>query len=661
MSCGLKLLRRKTVILYTNLKIKLLISFIIIFTTAFFQITNEQTIVAEIEEENPPYKYEPSPDPKRILGIISVSGYTEQPNSNYYITLGENLHIKTEVERTPWSNFLLASRYHWWQSTDGITWTEVEKKFNGNSSLNLTPTKLGRTYYQLSTSYVLPFPHVIGSVFYSKVATVDVSPQPIPAKNVKVHTRADYLFNIDSNITRSATFAYSTSTPFNTTESTKWSVDKPELATVDDDGHVFANTRGKSGIVKVIATINNKDSTVVSDSKEITIGNGLIDRAIPEGKKARFEIQGLKDDEREDELSNITINWYKQINSQQMELVKSKSNPTFNDIFYETQRVHPEDDNSKYYAQIVVKQAKGNDDSVLIGPATLKVLPPNDPKVEISSTITNVTFDTNNTETQLNDVTNGDWINYSVNLYNNSRRAIHDSYITLPLHWDTQIESIKIGSTEISNSDYSISTNEKNQILKINLNNLDMHQEKSLFIATTVKNINDRESFNSQIEFHGLDPDSDKYASQGDKLNINYINNQLTASIKELHFEPITLFNHNNLKYRISANNDPNEVVSINDQRRKRRPLKLYLKQATNFINKDNSLIELPANLRYYNGKSFTSLTNKTLIGETTYGQVFNSIKWHKDQGPLLHMNSNNPIPGNYSSQLTWQFEDSIT
>jgi hypothetical protein len=86
----------------------------------------------------------------------------------------------------------------------------------------------------------------------------------------------------------------------------------------------------------VIATINNKDSTVVSDSKEITIGNGLIDRAIPEGKKARFEIQGLKDDEREDELSNITINWYKQINSQQMELVKSKSNPTFNDIFYET-------------------------------------------------------------------------------------------------------------------------------------------------------------------------------------------------------------------------------------------------------------------------------------------------------------------------------------
>ncbi|QFR69558.1 hypothetical protein [Companilactobacillus paralimentarius] len=83
--------------------------------------------MAEIEEENPPYKYEPSPDPKRILGIISVSGYTEQPNSNYYITLGENLHIKTEVERTPWSNFLLASRYHWWQSTDGTTWTEVEK------------------------------------------------------------------------------------------------------------------------------------------------------------------------------------------------------------------------------------------------------------------------------------------------------------------------------------------------------------------------------------------------------------------------------------------------------------------------------------------------------------------------------------------------------
>ena len=650
-------------ILYTNLKIKLLISFIIIFTTAFFLITNEQTIIAETEESNPPYKFKPSPDQKRILGVISVSGYTEQPKDHYYIMQGSNLNIKTEVERTPWSNPLLMQRYYWWQSTDGKDWTEVEKRFNGNSSLNVTLNKTGRIYYQVVTSFTPIYTtHAKDrNIFYSKIATVDVEREPVSAKEVKVHTRADYLFNIDSNITRSTTFAYSTFNPINTTEPTKWSVDKPDLATVNEDGRITANTKGKSGTVKVTGTINNKDNTVVSDSKEITIGNGLTDRITHEGKKARFEILGLAGESRDDELGNVTINWYKQIGSQQKELVKSETNPTSNDIFYETQRVRPEDNNSKYYAEIVVKQARGNDNSVLIGPATLNVLPPNDPKVEISSTITNGTFDTSNTEAQLNDVINGDWINYSIDLYNNSQRDVHDSYVTLPLHLDTQIESIKIGSTEIDNSDYSLSTNEKNQILRINLNNLDMHQEKSLFIATTVRNINERESFDSQIDFHGLDPDSDEYTNQGNKLNINYINNQLTASIKDLHFEPITLFNHNNLKYRISANNDPNEVISIDDQRRKRRPLKLFLKQESDFQNKDNKLIKLPADLRYYNGDSFTSLTNKTLISETTYGQIFNSIKWHKDQGPLLHMNNSNPIPGNYSSKLTWQFEDSIT
>ncbi|GEO58854.1 hypothetical protein [Companilactobacillus bobalius] len=649
-------------ILYTNLKIKLFISFIIIFTTAFFLITNEQTIIAETEESNPPYKFKPSPDAKRFLGIgpITTSGYTEQPKEHYYIILGEKLHIETNVERTPLSNFLLVARYHWWQSTDSITWNEVDKKSNGNSSLDLIPTTVGKTYYQLSTSYVIPHAF-IGSIFYSKVATVDVEREPISAKNVKVHTKADYLFNIDSNITRGTTFAYSTSNPFNATESTKWSVDKPDLATVNGDGHISANTNGKSGIVKVTGTINNKDNTIVSDSKEITVGNGLIDRTAHEGKKARFEIQGLDGNERDDELGDVTINWYKQVNSQQMELVKSETNPASNDIFYETHRVHPEDNNSKYYAEIVVKQAKSNDNSVLIGPATLTVLPPNDPKVEISSTITNKTLNTDYSGTQLNEVIDGDELNYNIDLYNNSKRDIHDAYITLPLHLYTQIEHIKVDDAEIDNSDYLLTTNEKNQILRINLNDFIAHHEKNIFIEIKVKNIHERESFDSQIDFHGLDPDSDEYTSQGNKLNINYINNQLTASVKDLHFEPITLFTHNNLKYRISANNDPNEVISIDDQRRKRRPLKLFLKQESDFENKDNKSIKLPADLRYYNGDSFTSLTNKTLINETTYGQIFNSIKWHKNQGPLLHINNSNPIPGDYSSKLTWQFEDSIT
>lgn len=640
------------------MKIKLLFSFIIIFTTVLLLITNIQPVFADIEEPTYTPKFEPSPDAKRLLGVLTTSGYTKQPNSNYYINLGRKLHIKTDVERTAWSNFLLVPHYHWWQSTDGKNWNEVDKKINGNSSLNFTPTKVGRTYYQLNTVYVVPFTGIGTSYFYSKVATVDVTPKPIPAKEIKVTTKDDYLFNIGSDITRGTTFAYSSYTPFNATEPTIWSVDKPELATVDEDGHVFANTKGISGTAKIIGTVNNKDNTVISDSKDITIGNGLVDQAVPEGKKARFEIQESTSDERENETGKINIEWYKQVGSQDKELVKTENTPT-NKVSYETPRVSPKDDGTKYFAKINVKQEDGVN-SALIGPATLKVLPPNDPKVEISSIVTNETFNRDNTDTNLNEVTNEDVINYQIDLYNNSKRAIHNSHIILPLHLGTNLESIKVNNEEINNSEYSLRTNENNQELRINLNSLDIHQEKELSISTTVKNIIDRESFDYRISFHGLDVDSDDYTSHGEEMNINYINDKLTSSFKELNFEPITLFESNKLKYRISKNNTPNEVVSIDDQRRDRHPLKLYLKQITGFKNKTNQTMELPVHLRYYRKDSFEPLNNKVLVRETKLGQLFNSIKWHKDEGPLLHVNTNNLTTGDYSSQLIWQFEDSV-
>jgi hypothetical protein len=612
--------------IYTNFRIRLLFGFIVLFTAGFSLITNEQTTIAGTEDPDTPHKFNPSPDLKRFLGITRVSGYSEQPRDNYYITSGDKLHIKTEVDRTPWSNFLLSPRYHWWQSFDGETWFVVEKGINGKSSLNFVPTRTGRAYYQLDTSYVIPYTTVAGSTFYSKVATVDVSPQPVAAKRMEINTRDNYLFNIDSNITRNTTFAYSISDPLNATESPQWNIDKKDLATVDEDGHVFANTKGNSGIAKITGTIYNKDNTKVSASKEIIVGNGLLNQSVPEGKKAYFEIQGSNDDEREDTVGDVVVNWYEQIGSQQKKLVKTQTNPT-DKAFYETPRVHPQDNGKKYYAEIIAKQGK-NSSNVLLGPATLKVLPPNDPRLEVSTTLINKTSSQNNTDTQLNDVINDDELNYDIDLYNNSKRDIHNSYITLPLHLDTQIENIKIDGIEIANSDYSLTTNEKNQLLNIKLGDFDnSHKEKKVFISTTVKNINKRESFDSRVDFFGLDPDSDEYTSQGKDLNINYINNKLNFSLKSLNFEPITIFDQNTLKHRLPEENDPNEMISIDDQRRDRKRIALYLTQNTSFI---DGAKELPVDLRYYEGNSFKSLYNTVLVHETTPGEIFKSIKWLK-------------------------------
>jgi hypothetical protein len=66
-------------------------------------------------------------------------------------------------------------------------------------------------------------------------------------------------------------------------------------------------------------------------------------------------------------------------------------------------------------------------------------------------------------------------------------------------------------------------------------------------------------------------------------------------------------------------------MISIDDQRRDRKRIALYLTQNTSFI---DGAKELPVDLRYYEGNSFKSLYNTVLIHETTPGEIFKSIKW---------------------------------
>lgn len=629
--------------------IKLLFTLVVMFTTFFVVLTNEQIIVADSSNTYTP-KYAPSPGPKRILGVLTNTAYVTQPQPDYYITAGDTLKIRTDIDWPFWYTPPLFTHYTWWQSTDGKSWSKASNSINGHKYLNLK-TDISSpeiTYYQLNTLFPI-------WSYASQVATVHVLPQPINATDIKIETDSNYLFNINNNIVNNKTIARAQKFPINSTEPVNWSTDRPDLATIDKDGVITANTVGNSGIVNVIGTIQNVDGTTVQGHKEINIGGGLTNQSVAFGKCATFKLQGTDENSRDETNGNITVKWYKQPSGQKKELVATENNPV-GQIAYTTSKVTTKDNDSQYYAQIIVNNTKK---SVTTRAATLTVLPPNDPDVQITTALSNRDFNINNTDTVINDVTSNDHLDYHLNLTNNSKRSIHDSYLLLPLHLNTSVDNIKVNNQEINPQDISTTTNNDRQQLKINLHNLVMHEKKTLDVSTTVGNITNRETFNSIPTLFGLDPDSDEYTSKDPELSINYLSNKLTASFKDINFEPITIFDHHQIKHRTYETNDPNAVITIDDQRRNRSHLKLFLKQLTPFKNDKGNI--LPADLRLYSNDSYQpTLNNKVLVSESTLGKIFQSVIWSHDDGLLLHIDKDHFLPGHYSSNLSWNIEDSV-
>ena len=248
--------------------IKLLFTLVVMFTTFFVVLTNEQIIVADSSNTYTP-KYAPSPGPKRILGVLTNTAYVTQPQPDYYITAGDTLKIRTDIDWPFWYTPPLFTHYTWWQSTDGKSWSKASNSINGHKYLNLK-TDISSpeiTYYQLNTLFPI-------WSYASQVATVHVLPQPINATDIKIETDSNYLFNINNNIVNNKTIARAQKFPINSTEPVNWSTDRPDLATIDKDGVITANTVCNSGIVNVIGTIQNVDGTTVQGHKEINIGGG---------------------------------------------------------------------------------------------------------------------------------------------------------------------------------------------------------------------------------------------------------------------------------------------------------------------------------------------------------------------------------------------------
>lgn len=229
------------------------------------------------------------------------------------------------------------------------------------------------------------------------------------------------------------------------------------------------------------------------------------------------------------------------------------------------------------------------------------------------------------------------------------------------MHTDTTVNNVKINEKEISSDDYSIIRDEDNDTddLVISLNTLDTKETATIDVDTTVKNIVKKENQSYIPYIYGTNNDENVYRKEGSKENINYVTDSLDADIKDINFGTIKAFSKNTLKYRSSEMNSPNNIIDIVDQRRNKDALKVFVSQMNEFTD-DNSQT-LPVSLRYYENGNYTEiLKNKVQVSQSDIGQELSSIGWGKDDGLLLHINEDHLKTGEYSTTLTWYFENSL-
>lgn len=632
----------------------IVISIISITFCSLFLINQSKTIFGE-SQIDPIQKYEPSSSPKRGLEMWLTSGYNLQPKPRYFVTLGNTVKIKADTVRgilEKAADPFAYPRYSWYKSNDGIVWFRVSSRPATRPTLKVQADTIGKSWYQLSTDYIGVFPF---SDLYSNVAELNTTHATIPATSLNVQTDENYLFNINNDLATSSAYAFADLEPADSTESNNvnWDTSDHSLATIDENRLITANTKGRSGIVEIIGFIKRSNESDIIDFKKIRIGGGLDDQTVYAGQSATFELQSDYGESR-DVSSNISVVWYQKNPSGKDKIVKKETNPE-NSISFTKDTSSTKENGSQYYATITVTN-NNKTKSFTTNTATLNVLPSNITNVNITSELENSTFqDKLNSTTELNNVASKDNIIYSFNLNNDSGKLIHNSSLVLPLYVQTDINSIEIDNKKIDPKDYSLidSSNHQKE-LTININDLPSLTSKKIKIFTTVKEITDGYSFSNNVHYIGYDDEQNKYKNDGSNFKINYINGKLSASFNDITFQSIHIFVHDKLKYR----HNNSEMIIFNDQRRIKKPLKIYLEQDHPFIHESHIL---NVDMRFYQYGSFlNTLNNKILIIESKIDEKLNSLKWNHDEGLLLYVNNSNHIAGNYSSKLNWYIEDSL-
>ncbi|USQ69087.1 hypothetical protein M5C72_02295 [Companilactobacillus allii] len=633
----------------------LLVIMLIFVITGGISIKN---VTADSEDVKPLNK--PSDPPHSFLGVWTSSGYTLQPDAQNYTTPGHKVVLNTKAVKSGWG--FMDANYRWYKSTDGgVNWSEVSDYDAGmTKNLHITPKEVGTTYYQQKAVWTGSWFNST-QVAWSQVAAVHVVPQDIYAKKIQLSHDDDYLYNTKNEIAPNSTLVREQVDPDNYTEDLVWSVDNSELASIDTEtGELFANLLGKSGVVTVSATIDNPDGTTISASTKVIIGGGLADQVTESGKSARFTLLGRigKLDLNSKEESEYTIKWFRQPvgTSQSIEVDASSNKASFIDV------TDPKMKNSGdlYWAVINVRE-NGKDHSYTTNKAKLTVEPTDKPNIELNNEVKNESFDVDNIDTVLNQVSHNDKVVYENDIINKSDGgSLVNGEFVLPIRPGTGIDSVIIDGVKLDPKDYRYVAeyDDKSSALIIDNINCLPEQTRHIKISTTVGSITQNETLITQPQIVSNEEDH-SYSKVGNILTLNYVTNILNKSIRDISYGSINAYSKEKIISRTLDTNMPNNVVEIKDQRRVKSPLKVFVSQISNFTNEKGIL--LPGSLRLYdNDKYVDIIENKSLVEASRQNEPVKSIGWSEKNGLLLYMHGSPVLEGKYSATLNWTFEDSV-
>lgn len=628
---------------------------------------NTQIVTAATQEVNIEVKPkgEPSEEVKKFMGIWLNRGYTVQPPATTYTVVGHNTHLVTHSGRSTLGTALApfaGVKYQWYKSTDkGAHWTAISKQDGGNKEdLNLSNNEAGITHYQQNVTWRqaggLGFP--IGEI-WSQVATVFVNEKDKNAEKIEVSVDDDYLYNNPSEIALNSTVARAKVEPEDYTEDIVWSVDNNQLAYIDrETGELTANSRGVAGVVTVTGMIKNADGSVVSDSTKVQIGGGLDDRQVKSGEPTQFEMRGhIGQWDNTTNEANYTVRWYRQpAGTNKRELVESNKK----ELSYKVEEPRVKNDNDLYWIEISMKFGRESYEYVT-NKAKLKVMPIDQPKVTLNNSVMNETFNHDNTEDVLNDIANGDKLAYRDEISVDSESAdLKNGKYVLPIYGDTIVEGVNINDQELDPSQYKVerSSDNNNSTLTINNLNCEAGKKLNLKILTTVDGVVASDSMDSQPYIYSKAEDN-AFHYTGKIKTLNYVTNVLNKSVRDISYGSINSYSKNELVSRTNDTNQPNDIVSVDDQRRIKKQIKVFVNQENEF--KDDKGNILPGRIRLYdNGSYEEAFGKKVKVAESKDDEPLNSIGFDKDNGPLLYIDEATVPAGKYSTTLVWSFESSV-
>jgi len=638
------------------------------------KMDSENSEVAPFSTEGIPPKHEPTEPVRKFLGMWMTSGYALQPNEDTYTVQGREATIYTDAARSVSAVLVSLTswpHYQWYTSTNGKKWTTMDGPTSNDRDLKVNTNTVGTVYYQQRTAwYMLLGPSKIDPTVWSNVAAVHTLDKDVDADEISVSLDDDYIYNEESEITTNTTYARAVVNPPEYTGTLKWSVDRPDLATIDENtGLITANKQSKSGKVVVTATGYNSDGKAFYGRKILTVGGGLEDQIVDVGEKGTFKLMGNIGEFEKQEDMDYSIRWFKEnpMTGEQSEIEVGN-----NAISHTTDEATIDDDGTEYFAHITVERGgKKPPYEYDTNKAKLHVRSKEGPDIEIHDTIENTSLD-NKTDADdaLYDVIKGDKVNYHTTFKNKSTASrLKDATYTLPLREGSVVNKVLVDGNEVSSDDYDITNSTGNNDILVKIKGINIgigaDGEHDVEVQTTIGEIKKRDSFTSTGYLVGTDTSDNSYQKIGEARSMTLVTDELEYEITDIDYGSIKPIGNDKIIYRKNdESNWPNNIIKVDDMRRNKSATQLYLTQRDDFKdNKGEGNNRLQGHLKFVdnNGDGQTDLmSDSALVAYSGEGEAMNSQSWRADKGVLLEMDNKMNVSGNYKADLDWTFVDSV-